>query len=355
MSRPTVRGRRRRRRRAHRRVRAAARVRRHALRGGAPPRRPRAHPRRRRRRRPRRPDRQRVHRAQPPHVPQPAAPVRRARGGDPADRDEHVGALRRLRARVRGRPRARRRLRPAGQRGAPALPPHAGGGEALPPRAPDGCSTRRRRTDATPDPGRLPRRRPLLAVLRAALHGAAGVVRVVVRAPHRARCIPRATCSRSSITTGCSSVSGSPQWRTVVGGSRSYVERAAKELTATELSTPVAQRRAESPSGIEIRDDADDRAHASTRPSSPPTPTRPSRCSPTRPPRSARRSARSRTRRNETVLHTDASVLPTHRAGARVVELPARRVRGDGRRGAGQLRHEPSAAARRDRSTTSSR
>jgi uncharacterized protein len=55
---------------------------------------------------------------------------------------------------------------------------------------------------------------------------------------------------------GALSISGSPEWRTVVGGSRSYVERAAKELTATELSTPVhsLRRRAD---GIEIRDDAD--------------------------------------------------------------------------------------------------
>lgn len=39
---------------------------------------------------------------------------------------------------------------------------------------------------------------------------------------------------------GMLSVTGSPQWRTVVGGSRNYVERAAKELTSVELSSPVA-------------------------------------------------------------------------------------------------------------------
>jgi predicted NAD/FAD-binding protein len=55
---------------------------------------------------------------------------------------------------------------------------------------------------------------------------------------------------------GALSVSGSPQWRTVVGGSRSYVERAAKELTATELSTPVRRVRRVG-AGVEIRDDAD--------------------------------------------------------------------------------------------------
>jgi predicted NAD/FAD-binding protein len=59
---------------------------------------------------------------------------------------------------------------------------------------------------------------------------------------------------------GALSVTGSPEWRTVVGGSRSYVERAAKELTATMLSTPVRSVR-RSATGIEVRDDADD-AHA---------------------------------------------------------------------------------------------
>ena len=35
-------------------------------------------------------------------------------------------------------------------------------------------------------------------------------------------------------------VTGSPQWRTVVGGSRSYVEKVAKEITATCTSSPVS-------------------------------------------------------------------------------------------------------------------
>ncbi|EME61563.1 amine oxidase [Amycolatopsis decaplanina DSM 44594] len=57
---------------------------------------------------------------------------------------------------------------------------------------------------------------------------------------------------------GMLSVGGSPKWRTVVGGSREYVERAAKQLTAVHLSTPVrsVERTAR---GVEIRDDADTR------------------------------------------------------------------------------------------------
>jgi predicted NAD/FAD-binding protein len=38
---------------------------------------------------------------------------------------------------------------------------------------------------------------------------------------------------------GMLSVTGSPQWRTVVGGSRSYVEKAVKGLTSVRLATPV--------------------------------------------------------------------------------------------------------------------
>jgi predicted NAD/FAD-binding protein len=38
---------------------------------------------------------------------------------------------------------------------------------------------------------------------------------------------------------GMLTVAGSPQWRTVVGGSRSYVEKAVKGLTSVRLSTPV--------------------------------------------------------------------------------------------------------------------
>jgi uncharacterized protein len=55
---------------------------------------------------------------------------------------------------------------------------------------------------------------------------------------------------------GMLSATGSPQWKTVVGGSRAYVERAVKELSAISLSTPVraVHRRAD---GIEVWDDSD--------------------------------------------------------------------------------------------------
>jgi predicted NAD/FAD-binding protein len=55
---------------------------------------------------------------------------------------------------------------------------------------------------------------------------------------------------------GMLTVSGSPTWRTVVGGSRTYVERAVKELSAVRTSTPVRTLR-RTAAGVEIRDDDD--------------------------------------------------------------------------------------------------
>jgi len=55
---------------------------------------------------------------------------------------------------------------------------------------------------------------------------------------------------------GMLSVTGSPQWRTVVGGSTSYVQLAAKQLTAVLTATPVRSvSRLES--GVGITDDCD--------------------------------------------------------------------------------------------------
>lgn len=59
---------------------------------------------------------------------------------------------------------------------------------------------------------------------------------------------------------GMLAVTGSPPWRTVTGGSRSYVEKVAKDLHAVHTSTPVRslERTGE---GVTIRDDADQVAH----------------------------------------------------------------------------------------------
>lgn len=54
---------------------------------------------------------------------------------------------------------------------------------------------------------------------------------------------------------GMLSIGGSPQWRTVVGGSGSYVERAAKQLSAVLTSTPV-RGISRLDSGVLVREDA---------------------------------------------------------------------------------------------------
>jgi predicted NAD/FAD-binding protein len=52
---------------------------------------------------------------------------------------------------------------------------------------------------------------------------------------------------------GMLTVTGSPTWRTVTGGSRSYVERVVKELAAVRLSTPVTSVR-RLPDHVEVTD-----------------------------------------------------------------------------------------------------
>ncbi len=59
---------------------------------------------------------------------------------------------------------------------------------------------------------------------------------------------------------GMLAVTGSPPWRTVTGGSRSYVEQVAKELHAVHTATPV-RALTRTAAGVELRDDADQVAH----------------------------------------------------------------------------------------------
>ena len=108
---------------------------------------------------------------------------------------------------------------------------------------------------------------------------------------------------------GLLSVGGSPTWRTVTGGSREYVERAVKGLTAVHVDTPVrAVRRGTG--YVEVRDDADqahlvDRVVVATHPGdalgllTDPTPAE------------KQILGAFRYSRNETWLHTDDSLLPT--------------------------------------------
>ncbi len=107
---------------------------------------------------------------------------------------------------------------------------------------------------------------------------------------------------------GMLSVTGSPQWRTVVGGSRTYVERAVKELSAVHTATPVRSV-ARHVDGVELRDDGDqvhrvDHVVLAAHPDQALT----LLADPTE--EESRLLGAFEYLTSETVLHTDASVLP---------------------------------------------
>ncbi len=144
---------------------------------------------------------------------------------------------------------------------------------------------------------------------------------------------------------GMLSVTGSPEWRTVTGGSRTYVERAAKGLSGIQTGAGIA-RVTRHPDGVELID-ADGQRHASdvvvvaTHPDQ--------ALALLGDPTDAERDVLGAFRysRNETLLHTDTRVLPSAAPCPRVVELPDDRVRRRLRAGAGQLLDEPAAGPRR--------
>ena len=107
---------------------------------------------------------------------------------------------------------------------------------------------------------------------------------------------------------GMLTVFGTPPWRSVTGGSRSYVERAVKHLTAVHVSTPV-RAISRTNDGALVRDDADEihvfdrvvvATHADTALSLLADATEPERRALGAFPYSE----------NETVLHTDPRLLP---------------------------------------------
>jgi predicted NAD/FAD-binding protein len=113
---------------------------------------------------------------------------------------------------------------------------------------------------------------------------------------------------------GILSVSGSPQWKTVVGGSRTYVEQAVKGLSAVEVSTPVRAVLRHT-DHVEVRDDSDT-AHRFDRIVLATHPDQALRVlgDPTDDERAVLGAFEYS--RNETVLHTDTSLLPAS-SGAR--------------------------------------
>jgi len=107
---------------------------------------------------------------------------------------------------------------------------------------------------------------------------------------------------------GMLSVTGSPRWRTVEGGSRVYVERAVKALSAVNLSTPVraVTRMAD---GVAVRDESD-AIHSADRVVIATHPDQALRLLADATPDERAVLGAIGYSRNETVLHTDASVLP---------------------------------------------
>ena len=143
---------------------------------------------------------------------------------------------------------------------------------------------------------------------------------------------------------GMLGVFGSPQWRTVTGGSRSTSRGVAAGLDDVRTGTKVTSV-LETADGVEVTDGngaVDDVRRGRGR-----HPPRPgaghARRADRRP--SARCSARCRTRANTALLHTDTSLLPRAARRPGVVELPAPAPRPRGA-GHGHLRPDPAAAAR---------
>ena len=110
---------------------------------------------------------------------------------------------------------------------------------------------------------------------------------------------------------GMLSVTGSPEWRTVVGGSRSYVERAAKGLTAVETGAGIRAltRHAD---GVDLVD-GDGQRHAADVAVVATHPDQALRLLGDPTPAERQVLGSFRYSRNETVLHTDSSVLPAAR------------------------------------------
>ena len=143
---------------------------------------------------------------------------------------------------------------------------------------------------------------------------------------------------------GMLGVFGSPQWRTVTGGSREYVDAASRAGLADVRTGTKVTSVLETADGVEVTDGNGavttyDAVVVATHPGQ-------ALAMLAEPTAGAARGARARcrTRRNTALLHTDTSVLPRRRARPGVVELPAP-APSDRGHGHGHLRPDPPAAA----------
>ena len=142
----------------------------------------------------------------------------RARGRGPGRRDGDVDRVGRRTVRVREH--EARAVRAALEPDAAALLAADPRPAALQPR---GAAARRARGLA--DRRRVPARRWLLALVLRARDRARGLRRMVGRPRRRSGAFRSASSPSSSRTTASSSSAAGPQWRTITGGSRVYVER----------------------------------------------------------------------------------------------------------------------------------
>jgi len=111
---------------------------------------------------------------------------------------------------------------------------------------------------------------------------------------------------------GMLAVTGSPRWRTVTGGSKTYVDKAVKNLHAVHLSTPV-RTLSRTGDGVQIRDDADE-VHSVAKVVVATHSDQALRLLADASPAEAAVLGAIPYSRNETVLHTDAGMLPSTRA-----------------------------------------
>ncbi|MFE1443392.1 NAD(P)/FAD-dependent oxidoreductase [Streptomyces sp. NPDC058739] len=129
-----------------------------------------------------------------------------------------------------------------------------------------------------------------------------------------ALCYPAAHLFRFLSHHGMLSVSGSPTWRTVTGGSRTYVDRIAKHIGEIRTATPVRAIRRHA-DGVEVTgEDGVTTSHDAVVVATHPDQALRLLADPTRPEREVLGAFRYS--RNTTLLHTDSRLLPRSR-GAR--------------------------------------
>ena len=294
--------------RAHRRLSAAAALRRDPLRGRLPPRRSRPHPRGHHPRWPEDRRRQRVHRLQRRDLSTLHPPIGRVGGRHGRHGDGHVDPLRRLRSGLRRGAGLGRTAGPAPDVAAPPVRPHVGRGGALP--APGPAPSRRGRWGAVA--GGLSRRRRILRRTSRPTTYFLVVSAVWSASPSTAREYPARYLFRFLDNHGMLSMRPTLRWRTIPGGARRYVEQAAKNLTAVNTHAPVRSIRRHSGS-VEVRDEADHSrrfdgvvvaTHADTALSLLVDPT----------PQERSVLGAFGYSVNDTILHTDARLLPRQRA-----------------------------------------